>query len=269
MALPSYANNQASFPAMYEAQLVGPLFRPFAEELLDRLQPRPGERVLDIACGTGIVARLARGRVGDSATVVGVDVSPAMLEVARAAGASIDWREGSALELPVAPGEVFDVVTCQQGLQFFPQRPAAVAEMRRVLAPAGRLGVATWRPAGDIAIFAALQRVAEQHLGPIVDQRHAFGDGAALAALLDEAGLRDVVVETVDKTVRFADGTTFVRLNAMALVGMSAPGKAMSDQARASAVAAITADSADAWRPFADGPAAAFVVSTNVATARA
>ena len=197
MALPAYANNQQTFPAMYEQWLVGPLFRPFAEVLLDRLQPRAGERVLDVACGTGIVARLARERVGDGSAVVGVDVSPGMLDVARAVGPAVTWREGSALALPLAAGEVFDVVTCQQGLQFFPDRPAAAGEMRRALAPGGRIGVATWRSAAEVPLFAALQQVAERHLGPVADQRHGFGDGAALAALLRDAGLHDVTVETV------------------------------------------------------------------------
>jgi ubiquinone/menaquinone biosynthesis C-methylase UbiE len=268
MALPAYANNQASFPAMYEQSLVGPLFRPFAEVLLDRLQPRTGERVLDVACGTGIVARLARERVGDGSAVVGVDVSPAMLDVARAVGPAVTWREGSALALPLAAGEVFDVVTCQQGLQFFPDRPAAAGQMRRALAPGGRIGVATWRSAAEVPLFAALQQVAERHLGPIADQRYGFGDGAALAALLRDAGLQDVTVETVTLPLRFDDGNVFVRLNAMALVGMSDTAKAMSEEARAAAVAAIIADSADAWRAYADGPAAVFDVSTNLATGR-
>ena len=269
MAVPAYANNQQTFPAMYEQWLVGPLFQPFAEVLLDRLDPRAGERVLDVACGTGIVARLARERVGAGGAVVGVDVSPAMLDVARAVGPSITWREGSAIDLPLSDGEVFDVITCQQGLQFFPDRRKAAGEMRRALAAGGRLGIATWRPAAEVPIFGALQRVAERHLGPVVDQRHAFGDGDALAALLRDAGLHDVAVETVTRRLRFDDGATFVRLNTMALVGMSDRAKAMGDEVRAATVAAIVADSADAWRPFADGAAAVFDVSTNLATGRA
>ena len=113
------------------------------------------------------------------------------------------------------------MVTCQQGLQFFPDRPAAAGEMRRALAPGGRIGVATWRSADEVPIFGACSAVAERHLGPVVDQRHAFGDGDALAALLRDAGLHDVAVETVTRPLRFDDGATFVRLNTMALVGMS------------------------------------------------
>ncbi len=177
MALPAYANNQQSFPAMYEQQLVGPLFRPWAELLLARLRPAPGERVLDIACGTGIVARLAAERVGPSGTVVGVDVSPGMLEVARAVAPGVTWRDGSALDLPLTAGEQFDVVVCQQGLQFFADRPLAVRQMRKALAAGGRLGVATWRPVAEIPIFRQLQPVAERHIGAVIDQRHAFGDG--------------------------------------------------------------------------------------------
>ena len=268
MSLPAYANNQQSFPAMYEQWLVGPLFRPWAEVLLDRLAPAAGDRVLDIACGTGIVARVAHERVGAGGAVVGVDVSPGMLEVARAVAPAVTWRDGSALDLPLAEGERFDVVTCQQGLQFFPDRPAAARQLRRARAPGGRIGGATWRPAEEIPIFTRLQAVAERHLGPLVDQRHAFGDGGQLAALLEEAGIRDVAVETVTRPLRFDDGAMFVRLNTMALVGMSAAAKAMSDEARAATVTAVVGDSADVLAAFSDGAAAVFAVSSNVAIGR-
>jgi ubiquinone/menaquinone biosynthesis C-methylase UbiE len=268
MSLPAYANNQPSFPAMYEQWLVGPLFRPWAEVLLDRVRPVPGERVLDIACGTGIVARLAHERIGPAGTVMGVDVSPGMLDVARAIAPGITWLEGSALDLPWPGDQPFDVVVCQQGLQFFPDRRLAARQMRRVLAPGGRLGVATWRPSAEIPMFEALQAVAERRLGPIVDQRHAFGDGAALGALLTEAGFAEVAVDTVTRSLRFDDGATFVRMNTMALVGMSAAGKAMTDAARADAVAAIAAASAGVLRTFSDGAAAVFAISSNIATGR-
>ncbi|RWP09182.1 MAG: methyltransferase domain-containing protein [Mesorhizobium sp.] len=92
MTLPSYAMNQVSFPEMYERWLVGPLFRPWAEMALDELELSSGDRVLDIACGTGIVARVARERLGGAGFVVGIDVSADMLAVARAVELAIDWR---------------------------------------------------------------------------------------------------------------------------------------------------------------------------------
>jgi ubiquinone/menaquinone biosynthesis C-methylase UbiE len=268
MSLPAYANNQPSFPVMYERILVGPLFRPWAEVLLDRVRPTAGERVLDIACGTGIVARLARERVGPAGTVVGVDVSPGMLDIATAVAPAITWLQGSALDLPVPDDSRFDVVLCQQGLQFFPDRPLAAQQMRRVLAPGGRLGVATWRPSGEIPMIDALQAVAERRLGPIVDHRHAFGDGGRLGELLTDAGFVDVAVDIVTRSLRFDDGATFVRLNTMALVGMSAAAKTMSDDARAEIVAAIVADSAGVLATFSDGAAAVFDISSNIATGR-
>ena len=118
MALPEYAMNASSFPQMYEQWLVGPLFRPYAEVLVERARLTPADRVLDVACGTGIVARLAAQRIGDNGLVVGVDISPQMLAVARTVAPEIDWREGDVSALPVADGERFDVVLCQQGLQF-------------------------------------------------------------------------------------------------------------------------------------------------------
>ena len=269
MSLPAYANNQQGFPAMYEQWLVGPLFRPWAEVLLDRVRPAPGERVLDIACGTGIVARLAHERVGPAGATVGIDVSPGMLDVAKSVAPAITWLQGSALDLPLPVESRFDVVLCQQGLQFFPDRPLAAQQMRGVLAPGGRLGVATWRPSAEMPTFEALQAVAERRLGPIVDQRHAFGDGAALRALLTGAGFADVAVDTVTRPLRFDDRAMFVRLNTMALVGMSAAAKAMTDETRAEVVAAIVADSAEVLATFSDGGAAVFAISSNIAIGRA
>src|SRR5205085_9008420 len=157
--------------------------------------------------------------------VVGIDISPDMLAVARAVAPSIDWREGNASALPLHDGEQFDVVVCQQGLQFVLDKPAAAAQMRRALAKGGRLAVATWRSDDEIPFMRELRRVAERHLGPIADQRHSFGDAAPLEALLRDAGFHDVQSRTISRLMRFDADTSFVRGNAMALVGMSAAGR--------------------------------------------
>jgi ubiquinone/menaquinone biosynthesis C-methylase UbiE len=222
MTLPNYAMSRANFPEMYEQWLVGPLFRPWAEMTLDEVQLSSGHRVLDIACGTGIVARVAKERMGAAGHVVGVDISSDMLAVARAVAPSIDWREGNASALPLHRGEQFDIVVCQQGLQFFPDKPAAAAEMRRALARGGRLAVSTWRSDEEIPLFRELRRVAERHLGAVADQRYGFGDAAALQSVLQDAGFGEVQVRTVRRSIRFDHGEPFLRLNAMAYVGMSA-----------------------------------------------
>ena len=136
-----------TFTEIYERVLVGPLFRPFAEQLVARVAPKSGDSVIDVACGTGIVARVARERLGPEARIVGVDVAPAMLAVARTVDPTIDWREGNAVSLPVSATEQFTVLTCHQGLQFMPDKFAAIREIRRVLAPGGRVAIATWRSA--------------------------------------------------------------------------------------------------------------------------
>ncbi len=270
MALPAYAMNLSSFPEMYERWLVGPLFRPWAEDLVRRMGLAPGNRLLDVACGTGIVARLAKEQIGHSGRVVGIDASPPMLAIARAQDTDIDWREGNAVNLPVEDGETFDVVACQQGLQFFPDKRAAAREMRRVLAPLGRLAAATWRPVEESPFLRDLHRVAEKHLGTVLDRRHGFGDASALGSLFADAGFHDVRVDTLSKTIRFADGIVFVRLNTMALVGMSAASAAMSDEERGRAVEAIASESVAVLASYADtsGDALAFAMSSNVVTAR-
>jgi ubiquinone/menaquinone biosynthesis C-methylase UbiE len=235
---------QLSFPELYEKELVGPLFRPFAELTLNEVTPKKGERVLDIACGTGIVARLAKERVGQSGKVVGVDVSAPMVAQAARIAPGIEWREGNAQALPLKEAEEFDVVICQQGLQFFPDRNQAVRQMSHALASGGRLALSTWRPDDELPVLLELRRIAERHLGPIADRRHCFGDPEALEALLREGEFDAVRSRIVSHTVRFTDGGVFARLNALALVGMSQGGKDLTDPRRNELVEAITADSA-------------------------
>ena len=235
---------QLSFPEMYEQSLVGPLFRPFAEHLIETMQVIAGERVLDVACGTGIVSRLAKERAGAAGKVVGIDLSPPMLAVAKRQSPDVEFREGNAMALPLREGEQFDVVLCQQGLQFFPDRPVAVREMHRALAPAGRIGASTWRSDLELPVLLELRRVAERHIGAVDDRRHSFGDPAAVETLLRDAGFRKVQSQWVSRIIRFADGLMFTRLNAMAMVGMSAAGKDLPEDRRAAVVDAIVSDSA-------------------------
>src|SRR5262249_46791562 len=142
-AAPERWELEGDSPELYERYLVPPVTLPWALDLVERVGVERGDRVLDVACGTGAVARVAAGRVGEGGRVVGVDVNRAMLRVARARLPELEWREGSVLALPFAAGE-FDVVFCQLGLQFFPDRPAALQEMRRVLKPGARFAASVY-----------------------------------------------------------------------------------------------------------------------------
>jgi ubiquinone/menaquinone biosynthesis C-methylase UbiE len=255
-----------TFTEIYERVLVGPLFRPFAEQLVARIAPHRGDSVIDVACGTGIVARVAREHLGPDARIVGVDVAPAMLAVARTVDQTIDWREGNATALPVSASEQFTVLTCHQGLQFMPDKPAAVREMRRVLAPGGRAAIATWRSLEDVPGMLELNAVAERHVDRIVDSRHSFGDAAALKRLLQDAGFSDVSVATGAHDVQFADGALFARLNAMAAIGMSEKGKAMSEAERGELAGRIAAESKDVIARATRNGMFVLPLTTNIAT---
>src|SRR5260370_25850928 len=152
-------------PDAYERHIDPALFMPWARSLVETAALRPGERVLDVACGTGVVTRLAAKRVGAGGKVVGLDLNAGMLEVARSRAPAIEWREGSATELPL-PDAAFDAVLCQQGLQFFPDRPAALREMRRVLVPGRRLALSVWRSLQGSPGHRALADALEPHIGP-------------------------------------------------------------------------------------------------------
>jgi SAM-dependent methyltransferase len=153
------------------------LFIPWARLLLERAALRPGEAVLDIATGPGTVARLAAEQVGPKGRVVGADLSEAMIAIAKAkspsaGAATIEYLVSPAAPLPVEDGG-FDVVTCQQGLQFFPDRAAAIREMYRALKPGGRVAAAVWREIDLQPYFAAIDAALRECLP--TDQAEPYG----------------------------------------------------------------------------------------------
>jgi ubiquinone/menaquinone biosynthesis C-methylase UbiE len=204
-----------SAPEIYERELVPAVFGAWAPILVELAQPRAGERVIDIACGTGIVARTAAANVGPAGAVVGIDLNPGMLGVARSLSStgSLHWREASADKLPFPDGS-FDVVYCQLGLQFFPDRAAALHEMRRVSSAKGRLALMVWRGIHESPGFAALAEALEQHIGPaaaaIMRAPFGFSNADELETLVRAAGFQNVVVLQRQGTVRFPSVERFV-----------------------------------------------------------
>jgi ubiquinone/menaquinone biosynthesis C-methylase UbiE len=236
----------------YEAFMVPFRFRPWAETLIDRLDPPPGTRLLDVACGTGIVARTAAARLGDRGTVTGVDMNPAMIEVARStgteAGLDIEWSVGLAAALPF-PDASFDIVTIQQGLQFFPDKPAALRECLRVLVSGGLLAVAVWSALEKQGIQRPYAEAIERVTGsPSMHAAYGTTTAQQLGDLIAGAGFRDVSVDEVTIDVTYDDPDGYAE---RMVQGTSAGVPAMhgrSDEERAELARAVAADMADAVR---------------------
>jgi len=169
--------------------------------------------VLDIACGTGVVARLAarRGHVGH---LVGIDLNAAMLALARAKSATVEWVEGSALDLPFS-ADSFDVVLCQLGLQFFPDRELALKEMVRVLKPGGRAGFNVYSTIERTPAAHAFVQALDKYLGADSSRtkrsEHLSCDAQDVGAWAKQAGFDVVNVNTVAKQITFPSMLDYVR----------------------------------------------------------
>src|SRR5918993_2487820 len=240
---------------LYERYLVPAITCVWAADLVRRAGLQPGERVLDVACGTGIVARLAAEHVGAQGAVVGLDLNTAMLAVARGLprlpGAPITWTEASALDMPFRDA-TFDVVVCQLGLQIFPDRPQALREMRRVLVPGGRLLLSVFGPLAHNPAPQALADALERHLGPhasaIKRAEHDLEDPAALDDLVAGAGFGEVTIETTTQQIRFPSAREYVRIQFAATPLATLMQEMPSDQ-QATLVEAVIADVSGALRP--------------------
>lgn len=199
----------------YERYFVPAIGGPLAEQLVAAAALRPGERVLDVACGTGVVARLAADQVGPAGSVAGADVNPGMLAVARTVATSsgrtsIQWYETAAEAMPL-PDAAYDVVFCQLALQFFADKTAALREMRRVLAPGGRAYASVPAPT---AFFGVLEQAVTRHVGPaigvFVGQVFSLNDSGELEGLFRNAGFDEVHVRIETRPVRLPAARDFL-----------------------------------------------------------
>jgi ubiquinone/menaquinone biosynthesis C-methylase UbiE len=237
----------------YERILVPSIFAPWAQEILERARPiGPSDRVLDLGCGTGIVARLLRDRLGAGTRLTGVDASAEMIAQARTLAPEIDWREANAMKLPFASAS-FELVVSQQMLQFVPDPAAALREIHRLLVPGGRLVAATWRPRRELPLFDVLGQIAERHLGAANEKRFLLGEEATLRGLFEDAGFADVRIEVVTRMDRFQEFP--YRLSALAA---NFDLSALSPAEREARLSALEAESRSAAEQFAaDGGIAA------------
>lgn len=242
----------ADAPRNYERFFVPAIGRPVAELMLSIAALRPGERVLDVGCGTGVVTRLAAERVGPNGAVAGLDVNPGMLAVARSVtppDRAIEWHEASAESMPLPDG-AFDAVLCPLSLQFVPDRPAALREVRRVLAPGGRLILSVPGPAAPM--FEFLAEAMGRHVAPeavgFVLAVFALHDETEIEGLLRDAGFRDVEVtaETVDLSLPAPKDFLWQYI-------ASTPLAAVVSEAEEEARAALEREVIDRWREFEDG----------------
>lgn len=199
---------------VYDEFFVPALFAEWAPRLATAASLRPGHEVLDVACGTGVATREAAARVGAGGSVVGLDRNAGMLATARRRSPELDWREGRAEALPFDDA-AFDAVLCQFGLMFFDDRADALAEMRRVLRPGGRLALAVWdglaRTPGYAAMTDLLRALFGDELAEALGAPFVLGNTSELAALFAAAGMEDASIATAVGQARFPSVDDWVR----------------------------------------------------------
>jgi len=250
-----------SGPEMWERIMVPAIFVPWAERLVDATGVERGNRVLDIACATGTVARLVARRLAGTGHVTGVDLDEALLKVARRTssreGTTIDWRRGDASSLPFSSGS-FDVVLCQQGIQFFGDRKSAMNEMCRVLAPRGRFGANVCRSLDQAPGYRALATALGRHVGRKAEEMihgvFSLGDPDVLRSLMEAAGFQRIDIRVDIGSAHFLSVEDFPRTYAVLM------------EAAPAATEALIHDVVQDLQEYCDADGLTFPIETLIAT---
>lgn len=254
----------------YEANLVAAAMDTWAADLVGALPLRPGDHVLDLGCGTGIVARHAARQIGADGRVTGVDINPAMLSVARELTADLAtptaWEQARDDALPLRDGTV-DVVACQQAVQFFPDPRSSLREVQRVLRAGGAVGIGTCRTLAHQPGYALLTDVIERRVGgeeaAVIRSPYALGDTDRLRDLLASTGFVDVTARIVITPFRFPTAAAFLSAETS-----SSPLGDLAPQLEPTTRAALLDDLATALAPLTDDAGVVFPFQTIVLTGR-
>ncbi len=255
--LANFVGNR-SMSELYDTYWVPAALDVFARGLAESVAP--GNRVLDLACGTGLVAGYAAARAGVEGEVVGYDPTPGLLDAARAKsfpGAAITWIEGSGESMPFRDGE-FDIVLCHQGMQYVTNRESTMAEVRRVLKTGGLFHVGVWASAPRQPAFGFVEDALAKHIGPEQKPVHAFSFGglSELRRIAEAAGLTVQRLETVERPWRFRSVQEFVDVQIACAGRTNEDGQLamglvdLEDENWLPAIEAFTADAHAALAPY-------------------
>lgn len=198
---------------IYEELFVPALFQHWTAVVADVASIKFGDRVLDVACGTGVLARKIREIVGDGGSVTGLDVNAEMLAVARRVGIGVEWKQGQAEALPFDDGQ-FDAVVSQFGFMFFEDQTEAIREMMRVLKPGARIVIAVCDAIDHSPGYAVLTELLYRLFGS--EAANAFrapfqaGDPELLLTCFRDAGVSNATVERHDGHVHFASADSLI-----------------------------------------------------------
>ena len=259
---PSYGNNAAENYQKYFVPIIGD---PCALDLVNEAGLRPGERVLDVGCGTGTVARRAAELVGSTGSVSALDVNAGMLSVARSLPSEIPikWYETAAESVPL-PDDSFDVALCGLSLQFFADKSAALREMRRVLKPGGRVHISTPMPNALFEVFdRAIARHVSEEASAFVHAVFSLNDPREMEALLTGAGFASVTTGPLKRTVQLPSAREFMWQYIYCTPLMAVLPQTGNDQTKA-----LERDVVAGWQPWAHGEGMSFEMSTLFSAAR-
>ncbi|MDZ7692171.1 MAG: class I SAM-dependent methyltransferase [Balneolaceae bacterium] len=197
----------------YQKYLVPAMFEECSEQLVSHAGITQGQRILDIACGTGVLARTAARHVGQNGNVVGLDMNPGMLSVAKQLAPDLEWRQGMAEDLPFEDN-FFDITFCQFSLMFFQDKQTAIQEMRRVLTSKGRLYIAVFNSLEQIPAYQHLLRIYADFVNDyqvhFLSSPFQLGDLQELHALLQDSGLESPRISSAELNARWPDVQTLV-----------------------------------------------------------